>query len=116
MNTDSVQRNAFYLLLAGVTVGFLWILQPFFGAVMWAIALAILFSPLYQRLSKAMGRRRSLAALVTLLLCTVVVVLPLAAVGTSLVQDIMMLSDKIQSGQLSFATYFEQIIAASPAG
>ncbi|MDM0003070.1 AI-2E family transporter [Variovorax sp. J22P240] len=114
MNTASVQRTVFFILLAGVTIGFLWILQPFFGAVMWAIALAILFSPLYRRLSKAMGRRRSLAALVTLLLCTVVVVLPLAAVGASLVQDIMVLSDKIQSGQLNFAAYFEQIVAAFP--
>jgi len=114
MNTASVQRTVFFILLAGVTLGFLWILQPFFGAVMWAIALAILFSPLYRRLNKAMGRRRSLAALVTLLLCTVVVVLPLAAVGASVVQDIMVLSDKIQSGQLNFAAYFEQIVAASP--
>ena len=114
MNTASVQRAVFFILLAGVTIGFLWILQPFFGAVMWAIALAILFSPLYRRLSAAMGRRKSLAALVTLLLCMVVVVLPLAAVGASLVQDIMVLSDKIQSGQLNFAAYFEQIVAASP--
>ncbi|MDM0078844.1 AI-2E family transporter [Variovorax sp. J2P1-59] len=114
MNTASVQRTVFFVLLAGVTLGFLWILQPFFGAVMWAIALAILFSPLYRRLSKAMGRRRSLAALLTLLLCTVVVMLPLAAIGASLVQDIMVLSDKIQSGQLNFAAYFEQIVAAFP--
>ena len=114
MNTASVQRAVFFILLAGVTIGFLWILQPFFGAVMWAIALAILFSPLYRRLSAAMGRRKSLAALVTLLLCMVIVVLPLAAVGASLVQDIMVLSDKIQSGQLNFAAYFEQIVAASP--
>lgn len=114
MNTTSMQRAVFFILLTGVTLGFLWILQPFFGAVMWAIALAILFSPLYRRLSKAMGPRKSLAALMTLLLCTVVVVLPLAAVGASLVQDIMVLSDKIQSGQLNFAAYFEQIVAASP--
>lgn len=114
MNTASVQRAVFFILLAGVTIGFLWILQPFFGAVMWAIALAILFSPLYRRLSKAMGKRRSLAALATLLLGMVVVVLPLAAVCTSLVQDVLELSDKIKSGQLNFAAYFEQIVAASP--
>ncbi|MDM0028322.1 AI-2E family transporter [Variovorax saccharolyticus] len=114
MNTASVQRTVFFILLTAVTLGFLWILQPFFGAVMWAVALAILFSPLYRWFSKAMGRRKSLAAFVTLLLCTVVVVLPLAAVGASLVQDIMVLSDRIQTGQLNFAAYFERIVAASP--
>lgn len=114
MNTVRVQRTAFFILLAGVTVGFLWILQPFFGAVMWAIALAILFSPLYRRMSNAFGKRKSLAALATLLLCTVVVVLPLAAIGTSLVQDLMALSDKIKSGQINFAAYFEQIVSAFP--
>ncbi|MGJ7506309.1 AI-2E family transporter [Variovorax sp. GT1P44] len=114
MNTTSVQRTVFFVLLAAVSIGFLWILQPFFGAVMWAIALAILFSPLYRRLCKTMGKRKSLAALTTLLLCLVVVVLPLAAVGASLVQDISVLSEKIKSGQLNFATYLEQIVAASP--
>ena len=42
MNTPRLQRAVFLLLLAGVTIAFLWILTPFFGAVFWAMALALL--------------------------------------------------------------------------
>ena len=48
MNTPRLQRVVFLLLLAGVTLAFLWVLTPFFGAVFWAMALALLFNPVFQ--------------------------------------------------------------------
>ena len=50
MNSPELQRTVFLLLLAAVTAAFFLILLPFFGAVLWAVALAILFTPLYRRL------------------------------------------------------------------
>ena len=50
MNTTGLRRSAFLLLLAGVTLAFLWVLLPFFGALMWAVTLALLFHPVHQRL------------------------------------------------------------------
>lgn len=114
MNTPGFQKVAFLVLLALVTFGFLMILLPFFGAVMWAVALAILFNPLYKRLCRSMGSYKSWAALVTLLLCLVVVILPLAMIGLSLVEEIGTVAAKIRSGQLNFAAYFEQIVQALP--
>ena len=64
MNTPRLQRTIFLLLLAGVTLAFLWILTPFFGAVFWAMALALLFNPLFQWIRHRMGGRATLAALV----------------------------------------------------
>ena len=57
MNTLALQRAVFLLLLAGSTLAFLWVLTPFFGAVFWAIALAMLFNPLFQRLRRRLGGR-----------------------------------------------------------
>ena len=87
MNSPDLQRTVFLFLLAAVTAAFFWILMPFFGAVLWAIALAILFTPLYKRLLKKMPKRRNLAALATLAICLVIVIIPLAMVTVSLVQE-----------------------------
>ena len=41
MPSPSVEHKAFILLLALVTIAFFWILLPFYGAVFWAIVLAV---------------------------------------------------------------------------
>ena len=114
MNSHQLQRGTFLLLLAAVTLGFLWLLLPFFGAVMWAVALAIIFTPTFKRLSRRLGQRRTLAALITLAVSLIVVILPLAIIGASLVRDISLIAAKIRGGQLDYALYFERIVASSP--
>ena len=114
MNSPQLQRGVFLALLAAVTLAFIWVLMPFFGAVMWGVALAILFTPLFKRLLRKMPRRRTLAALATLTICLVIVILPLAMVGVSLVQEIATVTQSIRSGQINFANYFQQIFDATP--
>ncbi len=103
------------LLLSAVTLAFLSVLWPFYEAVFWGMALAILFTPLHQRLLKRMPSRRNLAALTTLTLCLVVVILPLALIGVSLAQEAAHIYDRLRSGQLDMGMYFQQIMAALPA-
>ncbi|MEG0636905.1 MAG: AI-2E family transporter, partial [Pseudomonas sp.] len=50
MNESAMQHKALLLLLALVTIAFIWILLPFYGAVFWAVILGILFAPLQRRL------------------------------------------------------------------
>ena len=63
MNSPQLQRGVFLALLAVVTVAFLWVLMPFFGAVLWGVALAILFTPLYKWLLRKMRGKPNAAAL-----------------------------------------------------
>jgi predicted PurR-regulated permease PerM len=84
MNSPQLQRGVFLALLAAVTAAFLWVLMPFFGAVLWGVALAILFTPLYKWLLKKMRGKPNAAALSTLAICLFIVILPLAMVGVSL--------------------------------
>ncbi|MET3496341.1 AI-2E family transporter [Variovorax boronicumulans] len=114
MNSPQLQRGAFLALLAAVTVAFIWVLLPFFGAVLWGVALAILFTPLYKWLLKKMPGKRNAAALSTLAICLFIVILPLAMVGVSLVQEIALVTQNIRSGQINFAAYFQQILSATP--
>ncbi|MFT4268130.1 MAG: AI-2E family transporter [Xenophilus sp.] len=114
MNSPQFQRGVFLALLFAVTAAFCWILTPFFGAVFWGMALAILFTPLYRLFLGKMNKRRTPAALVTLAVVLVIVILPLAAITTSLVQDVAEVAQRVRSGQLNFVAYFQQVVSALP--
>ena len=114
MNTPQLQRAVFLTLLAAVTVAFAWVLAPFFGAVFWAMVLALLFTPLYRRILARVGQRRNVAALLTLALIVVVVCLPLALISVNLVGEIIGITQKVRAGQIDFNAYGQQILRALP--
>jgi predicted PurR-regulated permease PerM len=115
MTSPTPQNKAFLLLLALVTIAFGAILWQFHGAVFWGVILAILFAPLHRKLLRRMPRRRNLAALCTLGLCLIVVILPMTAITVSLVQEATVIYERMRSGQLNFGLYLQQVIAALPA-
>lgn len=115
MNSPGFQQKAFLLLLVIVSLAFGWILQPFYGAVFWAVVLAILFAPLYRRLLVAMNQKRNLAALVTLLLALVVAIIPLIVISSALLEEAVVVYQKIRSGELDFGMYFQKVVSALPA-
>ena len=114
MTDSKLQDRTFLLLLIAVSIAFLAILWPYYEAVFWGVALAILFAPLHRRLLARMPQRRNLAALCTLLLCLVLVILPVTLLGIALVQEASHLYERIRSGQLNFGAYFQQVINAMP--
>lgn len=114
MNTSSLQDKVFLGLLAGVSVAFAAILWPFYAAIFWGVALSILFAPLHRWLLFYMPQRHNLAALATLVLCLVGVILPVAFLGISLIHQGSQIYDRLHSGQLNVGLYFEQIMAALP--
>ena len=43
--TNRFEDRAFLLLLAGVSLAFLWMLRPFFDVIFWGIVIALLSTP-----------------------------------------------------------------------
>jgi len=113
--SSSFEDKSFLLLLLLVSVAFFWVLWPFFGAVFWAAVLAIIFAPVYQRLLRATSRRRVPAALLTLLVILVLVILPVGLITALLIQEAASVYQRMQSGELSVARYFQQIYDVLPA-
>jgi predicted PurR-regulated permease PerM len=111
---DKLEIRAFLLFLVIVTIGFFWVLKPFFGAVFWACAITVIFYPLNQRLLKKLKGRRNLTALTTLLLCILVVILPVIFIVSSVVAEGLALYEKLQSGEIKPAVYIEQVRSAFP--
>ncbi|MBR0695850.1 AI-2E family transporter [Bradyrhizobium lablabi] len=107
--------QSFLLLLVTVTLAFAWILQPFYGAILWAVVVAVIFAPINRELLRSMRGRRTLAATVTVTIIVAMVLLPLAIVATSLVQEASRLYAKVQSGEYDLAGYVQRILDALPA-
>lgn len=108
MNETALQNKALAVLLALVTIAFVWILLPYYGAIFWAVVLAILFAPLQRNLVMRFGRRRNLAAITTTMICLLVAVLPVIITSLLLVQEGATLYQRIESGQLDIAGYVER--------
>ncbi|HEY8607687.1 MAG TPA: AI-2E family transporter [Noviherbaspirillum sp.] len=114
MYSQQLQQKTFLVLLIAVSIAFGWILWPFYGAVFWAAVLAILFMPFHRRVLASLKQRRNSAALLTLLVCLVIVILPLSAITSSLIQDGVAVYQRIRSGEIDFGAYFQQVVAAMP--
>jgi predicted PurR-regulated permease PerM len=114
MNHPELEQKTFLSLLILVSLAFGWILLPFYGAVFWGTVLAILFAPFYRRLLARMHQRPNMAALTTLVLCLLIVVLPLTLITMAMLQEGLVVYEKIRSGQINFGTYFQQMVAALP--
>ncbi len=110
----SIQRASFYVLLIVVTVAFLWLLVPYYTAVLWAVILAILFFPLHKRLERFLGGRSTIAALLTVLLCICLVILPALAILASLVQEGTSLYQRISSNEIDLNAHLLRLQAVLP--
>lgn len=115
MNETVLQQKALMWLLVLVTLAFIWILLPYYGAVFWAVILGIVFAPLQRRLLLRLGWRRNLAAGITLLVCLLIAILPVIVISTLLVQEGATLYKSIESGQLDIAGYIERFKDMLPA-
>lgn len=114
MPTPTVHQISFVVLVVLVTAAFVWLLLPFYGALLWAAILAILFNPLQRRLTRRLGGRRTLAAAISLLACVCIVVIPGSLILTSLAQEAAGFYNLISTRQFDPAEIVEQVQAALP--
>jgi predicted PurR-regulated permease PerM len=115
VNFGQLEDKTFLWLVVLVSLAFAWILWPFFGAVLWGTILAIVFTPLYRRLSRSLGRKRTTAAVVTVLIVLLIVILPVTFVAMLLLQEGFNVYEKLQSGELSPTRYLQAIFGSLPA-
>lgn len=115
MNSPSLEYKFFISLLILVSLAFGWILLPFYGAVFWAVILAILFSPVQRRMQRELkGQKRNLSALLTLSICLIVAILPMIFITSLLVQEGASLYKQIEAGEIDFGSFVEKVKALLP--
>lgn len=110
----TLENRALLLLLVLITAAFGWVLLPFFGAILWGAVIALLFKPVFGSLLRRMHSRRTLAALLTLLLVGLIVILPMALITAALAREAARLYQRLQTGALDPVRYFRGLFDALP--
>lgn len=95
----------FILFLTFLSVYLLYqILSPFLTSIIWAILLAMVFYPLFQKLQRLLKKKEVLSALIMTLLVLIVIVLPfsflLASLANEMVDVYHRVEEMIKTGQL----------------
>lgn len=109
-----VEEKSFILLLVLASIAFIWLLLPFYSAVFWGTILAILFQPVQRWMQSRFNGRRGWSAFVTLLIILLMVILPVIFLTGALVQEGAALYERMETGNINFGNYFEQIMTALP--
>ena len=108
------EQGGFLLFLAIVTLALVYVAWPFASALLWAVLAAIMFQPLYQWMLRRLGGRENRAAIATLLIITVAVVVPAIAIGNVIVGQVLEIYGAVQGEGIEAAVYFDRIHDSLP--
>ncbi len=112
---DKLEPRFFIGLLLVVSALFAWLVTPFFAAVFWALAIAIVFYPLHLKLCRKLPRWPNLAATGTLLVCSVIVVLPVIFTVNSVISQAVDIYEKVESEDIDLQAQMNRLIDRAPA-
>lgn len=109
-----LEKVTFLMTLVLVSLLFLLLLLPFWGAIFWACIIGLIFSPMYQRLLMMGKPKPNLAALATLLICFVIGIIPSLFVIISFFREGASLYNRLKSGDFDIADRIDKVQTAFP--
>ena len=109
-----LERATFLILLTLVSAAFFLVLWQFYGAILWAIAVTVVFRPVERRILARVGGHRNTAALLTLLLIVAIVIVPAILITLSLIEEASSVYARLQSGEMNPATFLRGVHATLP--
>ncbi|MEJ2115501.1 MAG: AI-2E family transporter, partial [Gammaproteobacteria bacterium] len=98
-----IKHIFFFTLLVAASLGFVFLLKPFFEPILWAATFAILFSPVHKFILGKFKSRHTLSAFITLLLILFTVVVPASTLSIAVVNEGTDLYSDIRSGVYDFS-------------
>lgn len=111
---NKMETQSFLWLLLLVSLSFIWLLRPFFAPIFWAVAITIIFFPVHNRWREKMPHWPNLSALLTLLVCMIIVVIPVIFTATSVINQAVDLFQRMQSGEINIEDYIAKLDGAFP--
>ncbi|KKQ53806.1 MAG: putative permease [Parcubacteria group bacterium GW2011_GWA2_38_13] len=84
---NSIRFYYFFGLLVLFALLFLWMIAPFFNAIVWASVLAWFFYPLFNFLKKHIVPNKHLASVLTIFLIILIVLIPLVGISSLILQQ-----------------------------
>ncbi len=113
-SSQKFENRAFLFFLLLTTLAFIGVLKPFFGALFWSCAVAIIFYPLQKRLKTWMGDKPNTTAFCTLMISVVIVILPVVILLSSAASEGQDLYQKIKNNNLNLTDIVAQLRGKYP--
>ncbi|MBT9492093.1 MAG: AI-2E family transporter [Paucibacter sp.] len=110
-----LERGSLLLLLITVSLALIWILLPFYGAILWSIVISLLFAPVQTRLRTRLQMGATPAALLTLSMVVLIGILPVLLISVSLTNEVAGLYLRMQAGEANPMPYLRGLFDALPA-
>lgn len=112
--TGKVEHGGFLLFLALVTIALGLVAAPFLQPLIWATLAAIMFQPMYLWFLKRLPGRTNQAALATLLVIIIAVVLPALLIGSLVIEQAASVVLAFQRQELDIVALFNTTIESLP--
>lgn len=110
----AIEKFSFAVLVVAASIAFLWLIAPFYSAILWAVILAILFDPLKQALDRQTPGRPGLSATLALLVCICFVVAPGSVILGLLSHEAATAYEKISTRDWDPASLLDQAKSVAP--
>jgi predicted PurR-regulated permease PerM len=110
----TVQRASFYLMLVLTSLAFSLLLLPFYSAILWAVILAVMFHPVQRFLVRRLNGREGAAALLSVLMCICLVIIPTVMILASIVQESSSLYRQVSSEEFDLRGRVDWFVSALP--
>ena len=112
---ERLEGGGYLLFLVLITLGFALIIWPFLLPILWAALAAIMFQPLFQWFRRQRGFGPNRAAIATLLVITVAIIIPAFLIGGVVVEQATSVVVAFREGRVDLEGWFEAVFAALPA-
>lgn len=109
-----LKKVTFLTTLVLVSLLFVLLLLPFWGAIFWACIIGLIFLPMYQYLLRMGKPKPNLAAVGTLLICLVIGIIPSLFLIISFFREVSSLYNRLKSGDFDLAARIDKIQTAFP--
>ncbi|MEM9836587.1 MAG: AI-2E family transporter [Bacteroidota bacterium] len=110
----SIRRNLFFLLVIGVTIGFVGLIKDFMLTIFWAAVLATIFYKLYRKLAAILKGRINLASTLMTLLILLFVIIPLILLTLALIRQSGGLIADIENQELDPTVVIDYVETSFP--
>lgn len=114
LRASELEFKSLLVLALAASLLFALIIWPFFGAVCWAVFIAIVFWPLNRRFLQGSHGKRGVAALASLTVILLIVILPTAMIAASIAQEASVLVERLRSGDIQIGVFFQRLFDALP--
>lgn len=115
MDRDRIERGGFLLFLAAITLATVYIAWPFLPPLFWALLAAIMFQPLNRRMLILLRGRKNYAALASLLIITVAVLVPAMVIGTMVIDQATGIYLALEGQEIDAGMIFDRVHDGLPA-